>query len=272
MLSQCTWCKKGTATDADILICFGCEKSYHGSCCSLTKPQVRIIKEVAGVKWFCLNCDESTFASMINKRFNAMDEKIDKIANDSHYQELLNQINCLSNEVSAVKLAVEQTATVSVADDGDDEVFGRKRLRSGRAKQTTTSNIPLWPLPKPGSSITFRNHCITGTDESSGLKVIEPKAWFHVSRFGPETTAEELKTYISEKISSDQVECYRLVAKGRDTSELRFVTFKIGVLDSSKIAIMDASIWPSNVSVRPFEQRSGFQAKYASLPSRLHQD
>lgn len=89
---------------------------------------------------------------------------------------------------------------------------------------------------------------------------------------GPETTAEELKTYISEKISNDQVECYRLVAKGRDTSELRFVTFKIGVLDSSKIAIMDASIWPSNVSVRPFEQRSGFQAKYASLPSRLHQD
>lgn len=84
MLSQCLWCKKGSAIDADIIICFGCEKSYHGSCFSLTKPQVKVIKDVPCVKWFCPSCNESTFASTMIKRFNAMDGKIDKIANDNH--------------------------------------------------------------------------------------------------------------------------------------------------------------------------------------------
>lgn len=272
MLSQCLWCKKGTASDADIILCFGCEKSYHGTCCSLSRSSVKIIREVESVKWFCQHCDESNFASMINKRFNIMDEKIDKISNDNQYQELLNRMNSLSNEVLAIKLVVDSTNSDNsdeAMEEAEDEVFRPKRFRSGRTKQRSTSNLSTWPLLGPSK----HRQCITGTDVSSTLKVIEPKVWFHVSRFGPETTADDLKSYVSGKISSEAVECYPLVPKGRDQSTLRFVTFKIGVLSSTKSALMDASIWPTNVSVRPFEERSGFQPpKYAQIPHRPHID
>lgn len=271
MLSQCLWCKKGAATDVDILICFGCEKSFHGSCCSLTRASVKVIKDVPAVKWFCLNCDESSFANIITNRFNGIDNKIDKMVNGNQYEELLKRMDGLTNEVSAIKLVVDsQIISEDTSGEIFDDVFRRKRLRSGRTKQKSTTSVPAWPLIMSGNG---SSQCITGTDASSSLKVIEPKAWFHVSRFGPDTTVDDLKTYVSEKISSNEVECYLLVPKGRDPSELRFVSFKIGVLGSSKSALMDASIWPSNVSVRHFEQRSGFPTpKYATIPTRMHQD
>lgn len=266
MLSQCMWCKKGTATDVDLLICFGCEKSFHGACCSLNRSSAKLIKEVTGVKWFCMNCDNTTFAEMISKRLNQIEEKVDGLSKDScdgKYDELLKKIDHMTFEVANIKSLVDLTLPLTQADQAvEDDVFRpRKRLRSGRAKGSTTSSS--WPLLPSGS--------IQGTDNTSTLKVIEPKIWYHVSKFDPQTTADDLKEYLSGKIDSSEVECYSLLPKGRPSEELRFVTFKIGVLISSKAVVTDPSIWPNNVTVRPFQQREGF-SKFPRIGTRLHQE
>lgn len=252
MLSQCIWCKKGNVTDADLIICFGCEKSFHGACCSLNKSSVKVIKEVTGVKWYCLHCDNATFAGIISERFNKIDEKMDCLSkdnSDTKYDELLKRIDFMTSEVANIKSLVDLTMPMTTTEIGDEDVFRpRKRLRSGRRKESTTSSS--WPLLPIG--------CIQGTDDSSSLKVIEPKLWYHVSRFDPKTTAEDLKQYLTEKIGSGEVECYPLVPKGRTSEDLRFITFKIGVLKSNKANVTNPSIWPNNVTVREFQQREGF--------------
>lgn len=255
-LSQCLWCKKGNVTDADLIMCFGCEKSFHGACCSLNKSSVKIIKEVSGVKWYCLHCDNATFAGMISQRFNKIEEKVDSLSNDNSetkYDELLKRIDHMTSEVANIKSLVDLTLplTGTQADPVEDEdVFrSRKRLRSGRRKESTVSTP--WPMLPIGVSI-------QGTDNTSTLKVIEPKLWYHVSRFDPKTTAEDLKEYVSGKINSSEVECYSLLPKGRASEDLRFISFKIGVLNSNKAAVTDPSIWPSNVTVRPREGFSKF--------------
>lgn len=265
MLSQCLWCKKGTVTDADLIICFGCEKSFHGTCCSLNKSSVKVIKEVTGVKWYCMNCDTASFAEMISQRFNKIEEKVDCISkenSDSKYDELLKRIDYMTSEVANIKSLVDLTVplTGTKADQiMDDDVFRpRKRLRSGRPKASTTSS------PWPSVPVV----CIQGTDDSSTLKVIEPKIWYHVSRFDPETTADDIKKHVSEKVNSSEVECYALIPKGRSSEDLRFITFKVGVLNSSREAVVEPSIWPNNVTVRPFQQKEGF-SNYARI--RPHQ-
>lgn len=178
MLSQCLWCKKGTATDADIILCFGCEKSYHGNCVSLSRTSIKLIKETAGVKWYCMNCDTASFADMISQRLNTLEGKVDVLSSndssDTKFDVLLKRIDSMTTEVSNIK-DFDQNMPLLVTPcplgPEADEVFRpRKRLRSGYPKESSTYSI--WP--------SIPSNCIRGTDDSSKLKVIEPKLWYHV--------------------------------------------------------------------------------------------
>lgn len=270
MVSQCVLCKKGTAADPELIICFGCEKPYHGACVNLSRSTQNLIKETTGLKWYCLNCDKTSFADMISQRLNTIEGKVDVLSKDTcdaKYEELLKRIDSMTSEVSNIKDLVDQSLPSLVAPgvlgSESDEVFRpRKRFRSGRPKESTSSVIrPSMP-----------DNCIRGTDELSSLKVIEPMVWYHVSRFDPVTTAEDLKSHILDKIGSAEVECYPLVPRGRDSKELRFITFKLGVLNSCKSSVTDPSIWPSNVTVRPFRPNKEGFSKLPKRTSRPHQE
>lgn len=91
---------------------------------------------------------------------------------------------------------------------------------------------------------------------------------FHVSRFSPSTTEEELHSWVIDKlnITSDQlIKCSRLIPKGRELLSLEFISFKLAVPKELEGKVLDPSVWPNNITVRPFEQRPFLPRSYPSL-------
>lgn len=243
--------------------CFVCEKSFHGnSCIGLTKPQLKVIKDVKGLLWSCEHCSITTFPKYVCKKLNDISHSE---SNGKSHDVLLNRIDLLTSEVSQLKKNFD-----SISDS--DDLVGGKRFRNGRPiTPRSTSSRFEWP-PKSSTSTIVSSLAVKGTSsELTTLKVIEEPILYHVSRFSIETSEEELQTWISEKLlvtNDQQVKCTKLVPKGRELSSLEFVSFKVSIPKALEEKIMDASIWPTNITVRPFEQRAFLPRNYPSLPMR----
>lgn len=263
MTVKCDECLKDIATDNDsIITCYVCTKNFHGySCLGLSRMHLKTFREVPGLLWCCDKCRESPsmkFTEMVFKKLE--DIAVKNVPNGQ--DELLKRFDQLSAEVSNIKKTVEGFG------ETEGENPNAKRLRSGLLK-------PMSPRIPSGSSDWPRIQnkpvrLILGTDtEVSTLKVVEQPIFFHVSRFDPTTTNDELQDYIAQKLSIEKTKvlCTRLVPKGRDEKELNFITFKVGIPRTFETSFFNAANWPTNITVRPFEQRnSSFLTKNYSKP------
>lgn len=247
--------------DDSIITCFVCSKNFHGfACLGLSRNHLKTFKEVPGLLWSCEKCRVSPLmkiSEMVFKKLENISVKNDQNGQD----ELLKRFDQLSEEVSNIKKTVESLGVTDV------ENPNAKRLRSGLLK-------PMSPRIPSGTSdwprIQNKSRLITGTDTvDSTLKVVEQPIFYHVSRFDPTTTNDELQDYIVQKlaIEKSKVLCTRLVPKGREEKDLNFITFKVGIPKTFETIFFNAANWPANITVRPFEQRnSSFLQKPYSKP------
>lgn len=245
--------------------CFVCEKSFHGfACIHLTKPQIKMIREVKGLLWSCDHCSITTFPKYVCSKLN--DIALAESTVKSH-DVLLSRIELLTSEVSNLKKNFDSL------NDSEDQI-GVKRFRTGRPSTPRANSSRFdWPPKAAGSTMPLSSAVIGTSSETTTLKIVEAPIYFHVSRFSTETTEEELQSWISDKLNVDgaqQVKCTRLVPRGRELSSLEFVCFKVSIPKTLEEKIMDASIWPTNITVRPFEQRTFLPQtqSYLSLPGR----
>lgn len=257
--SSCTEDIESSETNL-MVTCFACEKHFHGfSCIGLSKPQLKTIKEVRGVLWNCEHCSVSTFTKFVCHKLSEISEKV-PVVNDQ--DAILSRLDLLTSEMDKLKKNVDSLST------SDLDIPGGKRSRTGQPRPLTP-RFPGSRFEWPKASTSNDTQAITGTNvDSTSLKAVEIPSFFHVSRFNPTTTEEELKSWISKKleITDDQsIKCWRLIPKGRELSNLEFISFKIGVLKELEVKIMDPSIWPTNITVRPFEQRAFLQRSYPSI-------
>lgn len=241
--------------------CFVCEKSFHGfTCIGLSKPQLKFIKDVKGLLWSCDHCAITTFQKYVCNKLNEISLNESSVKSQDA---ILSRIDSLSLEVLNLKKNVDALNVLDV-----DNSIGAKRFRSGRP-MTPSSNTTSFAWPTKASSSTSSNNAVTGTNlESTTLKVIDAPLYFHVSRFSTETSETELESWISDKLdlSSEQhVKCTKLVPRGRELSSLEFISFMVAIPSGLELKVMDASIWPTNITVRPFEQRPFLQRTYPSI-------
>lgn len=228
----------------------------------LSKPLLKVIKDVKGLLWTCEHCSITTFQKYVCNKLN--DISLSESSIKSH-DVLLSRIELLTSEVSNLKKNFDSIS------DFDDQIGG-KRFRTGRPITPRSNSSRFdWP-PKASTSTVASSSVVKGTSsEITTLKVVETPLLYHVSRFSTETSEEELQSWISDKlnVSSDQlVKCTKLVPRGRDLSSLEFVSFKLSAPKALDEKIMDPSIWPNNITVRPFEQRAFLPRSYPSLPMR----
>lgn len=254
------------STEASITVsCFVCEKSYHGfTCIGLSKPQLRMIKEVKGLLWNCAHCSISSFPKFVCNKLSEISKK-DTPANSQ--EAILTRLDHLSSEMEKLKKNVDSISTSDF-----DIPIGGKRPRTGQPRPLTPRVLGA-PFEWPKPTISNDHQAIKGTNiESTSLKVVEVPIFFHVSRFSTTTTEEELKSWLSIKLqlTSDQsIKCTKLIPKGRDLSALEFISFKIGASKELEEKIMDPSVWPTNITVRPFEKRAFLQRSYPSIPPMI---
>lgn len=249
---------------AHTVTCFVCEKSFHGFLCiNLTKPQLKMIKDVKGLLWSCEHCSITTFPKYVCSKLN--DIALSESTVKSH-EVLLSRIELLTSEVSKLKKNFDSFS------DSDDQI-GVKRFRTGRPLTPRSNSSRFeWP-PKVSTSTVASSSAINSTNsETTTLKVIEAPTYYHVSRFSTETSEDELQSWISEKLNvtadHQPVKCTKLVPRGRELSSLEFVSFKVSIPKIFEEKVMDASIWPTNITVRPFEQRAFLPRNYLWIPGR----
>lgn len=79
------------------------------------------------------------------------------------------------------------------------------------------------------------------------------------SRFAPTTSSSMVLDYVKRNLSleenSDEVSVRSLVPRGRQLSELTFVSFKVTATDEIYAKLMDPTFWPNNATIREFEIR-----------------
>ena len=100
----------------------------------------------------------------------------------------------------------------------------------------------------------------TKTVDLSGLSVpfITPAAapqkfWLYLTGFQPLITTDDVQTIVSRCLElTSPVDIIRLVPKGKDVSNMTFVSFKIGLDPAFKESALDADSWPTGIMFREF--------------------
>lgn len=79
------------------------------------------------------------------------------------------------------------------------------------------------------------------------------KFWLYLSRLNPLITENDVQKIVSRCLNIvDSVDVVRLVPKGKDVSNMTFVSFKIGLDISLKDLALDPASWPSELHFREF--------------------
>lgn len=84
------------------------------------------------------------------------------------------------------------------------------------------------------------------------LSAMKPLKWLYVSNLNPETTCEDIKSYITSKMKIKRSETYCSSLTPKSIINPFYASFKVGVPDSCWKSIVLKSNWPCNVSIREF--------------------
>ncbi|KAJ3656985.1 hypothetical protein Zmor_016021 [Zophobas morio] len=106
-----------------------------------------------------------------------------------------------------------------------------RRSRRNRKKQ---------PPPIIGTSVA------ASASESNFRSTYVKKAWFYVGKVNKETSSDDVKSYISGKLPSDEVTVDKLNTQGS------YQSFRVGVKFAYKDTLFKEEFWPQGVVVRRF--------------------
>lgn len=120
--------------------------------------------------------------------------------------------------------------------------------------------------------------CGIGTDaEISNLVVPETteddsdKFWLYLSGILPEVPESKVVELAESKLKTTNLRVVKLVARGRDTRSLTFVSYKIGMPVELKPIALSTETWPRGIRFREFENGGG-KKQFFWRPSELRPD
>lgn len=141
----------------------------------------------------------------------------------------------------------------------------------GQTNQLLTPSLRAWP--KPGmkrprveqyDSTSLSSDRGTRTIDLSDLSIgsivptpAPPKFWLYLSGFQPRISPDDVQKIVARCLDiSTPCDVTRLVPKGRDVSNMSFVSFKIGLDPSLQQRALLASTWLDGLVFREFVDQS----------------
>ncbi|KAL1381013.1 hypothetical protein pipiens_013780 [Culex pipiens pipiens] len=83
-----------------------------------------------------------------------------------------------------------------------------------------------------------------------------PRFWLYLSRVSRNVTEAQIAKLAVDRLGVVDVKVKRLVAKGKDVSRMRFISFKVGVHVDLKHKALASATWPDGLVFREFEERN----------------
>lgn len=263
MTKKCNICASPVSQSE--LKCVLCRHYFHIKCVKLEVTDAAIInKNNLNIHWFCDECNiftQSDFLSSLLTKVNKLEKFVEKI--DGNVSSLMD------NQPKNKKQADNNTTPAS---NTRSKIVAKKIVKDssqGIALVAHTSN----KKPAADESIvvedphnaTFRDMLVSGNDQTSEEAIensvnaprsIEERRWIFVSRLHPNTSSENLSKWLKRELRSDNVLCFPLIPRGIPTTDLRMISFKVGVPQSLLELVKDRKLWPPGIQLRDFVVRT----------------
>lgn len=249
-MAKCFVCDDSCTVD-DSVECQNCFKVFHGNkCLNLPVDLAKIVNSIKNVKFFCDDCIKLNVLSKTSDKSNVPLE-------NKKLSDLFTVIDSLSADVKTIKSTIDNTL-------GDASSPRRKRSSSISNNTTATySDVASVPFNFNANQSTFIQPSFSGVIRGSAsavtegptVKILEPLSWYHVSQFDPSVEIADMIPWLTNITRINDIKCVKLIPKNRSINELTFVSFKFGIRQSDAQLIMDPSIWPMHIIVKPFLER-----------------
>lgn len=150
----------------------------------------------------------------------------------------------------------------------------RTEIKQLASNSTSTASPPA-PRPIPQvEKPRIVDNCLSGSKASCQDVVCVPtysepkKFWLYLSRIRPDVANESVLGMVKANLNlSENPDIVKLVPKGKDVSNLTFISFKIGLDPGLKSQALDPSTWPEGIMFREFNGSQKFRKPVNPSPT-----
>lgn len=268
---QCKECKL-EVNDIEPVRCGFCDAFFHISqqCCGFNHRANRDILSQGKAVFFCNDCRVELNGRSIKCYLqDKLDAQPSAHAGDTP-DNLSSQVQLLADAVGKLTKKVD--------------VLSSAQLSGNRVNQSITPSLRKWPkvgVKRP--RVEAEQYDSTALNTDRGTRTIDlsdlsigsimptptpPKFWLYLSGFQPLISPDDVQKIVARCLDlSSPCDVIRLVPKGKDVSNMSFVSFKIGLDPLLKEQALLASTWLDGLTFREFmEQPKNFRR---SLPNQM---
>lgn len=271
---QCGECRH-EINDLEPLCCGFCETLFHISqnCCGINLRSCRDIFAQGKALFICPQCRNDLNGRSIRKYIEDQNkiEKSTVVSTDNlsiQIQQLSCVVDTLSKKVDRIT-SVPITATcsdvtpkLSVSQDSRTPIWPRLSTKRRRVENEQI-NRPIV-------------NCGTGSIDLGDLSVPfitpaspPPMFWLYLSGFQPLISNDDVQKIVAHCLNlTEPANIIRLVPKGKDVTNMSYVSFKIGLDPAVKQQALDAARWPAGLMFREFVEYSKNPMRRPYIPAR----
>ncbi|XP_053686336.1 uncharacterized protein LOC128735877 [Sabethes cyaneus] len=247
---HCGECKH-EINDLEPIFCGFCETYFHISqnCCGInTRGWMECLLQ-GKLLFVCAACRANlngrSVRSYIDATLHSHEKQLPDLAClPSQVQQLSDVVAALSKKIDDFSARPKRVSNTPLSCDTPIEP-------AIRVKRRRVDRMP---------NIREKVNCGTKPIDLSDLSVpsIAPPArpkkfWLYLSGLNPSLTDSDVQKIVLRCLNiSDPVDAIRLVPKGKDTSNMTFVSFKVGLDPDTKTIALDPSTWPTGLLFREF--------------------
>ena len=236
-----------------------CGKSFHRLCTGVSDVIFNEIGKInSNFSYHCSDCAKFPVRELftkVNDLVSVVDVLTKKMCEFDSLQLKLSEL--LNNKL----VSNESEFCNNTSDEHDSPLPSAfPSLKNNDGSEITNVNNNVNGLTKNGKknvSINSSSRAVTvGVDNlPDDICVIPPVKWLHVSKFSVSTSEQTIKNYVSNKLNIpfDEVQCYKLIKKDSDITNLKFINFKVGIPANKENDATNVNNWPVNVYVKSFK-------------------
>lgn len=245
---QCGECKLDIH-DLEPMCCGLCESFYHISqqCCGLNVRPLRDALMSGKTIFICSACRTELNGRSIRAYFANNHQSQSPLADlPGQVQQLFDVVADLSKKIDdfADKPKPKQEKILS-----GPPVWPRLGMKRRREDRMIDVDAPVASGTKAID--------LSDLSDLSVPSIVQPvmpeKFWLYISGLNPQITDNDIQLVVSRCLKiSDPATVVRLVPKGKDVSNITFVSYKVGLDPGLKESALDPASWPFGMRFREF--------------------
>ncbi|XP_055623306.1 uncharacterized protein LOC129766731 [Toxorhynchites rutilus septentrionalis] len=250
MTATCHACATDIADES--IFCNGfCKAEFHLKCVNLTSAFYSEMKKNTQLFWMCKSCsklmDDIRFCNTIRG------------AHEAGYQNALSAHNEIAQKIKSeilneLKSELRMNFTALINSNS------LTPKSSTRPAYTAGSIRSRRLFPEQKATERQQNDLMHGTASSLSpsfdnfaAPAPKQKFWLYLSRISCNVTVEQVHELAIQRLETNDIEVFRLVAKGKDVSSMSFISFKLGISSDLKAKALSTATWPKGILFREFK-------------------